>query len=114
MNKILMTILVMGGAATVAIADVLIKKIFAPRTGFWIDAKNPLTIIVVLLYLVQIGIFAYLFDKKAALGIVGAVQIALYALIVIGSGVLFFQEHLTAMQSVGIALAVIGVVLMNL
>ncbi len=114
MNKLLMTAMVIVGVAAVAIADVLLKKVFAPRTGFWIDIKNPWMIAVIVLYLIQIAVFAYVFDKKAELGIVGIIQTALYALIVIGSGVLFFSEHISVVQGIGIALAILGVILINI
>ena len=109
-----MTGIVMVGVAAVAIADVLIKKIFLTSGSFWSKIKHPGMIGVVALYLLQIAIFAYVFHRKAELGIVGIIQTALYALIVIGSGVLFFNEHISVLQGIGIGLAILGVVLMNL
>jgi multidrug transporter EmrE-like cation transporter len=114
MNKLLTIGLIMVGVTAVASADVLIKKVFAPRSEFLIDAKNPLMLLVLLLYLVQVFVFSFVFDKKADLAIVGIVQTALYAIIVIGSGLLFFNEKLTFVQGVGIGLALAGVTLMNI
>ncbi len=114
MNKLLLTTVVIFGVASVAAADVLIKKVFAPRTSFWIDIRNPWMIGVIILYLAQILNFAYVFDKKAELGIVGIIQTALYAIIVIGSGILFFHEKVTLVQTIGMGLAIAGVICMNL
>lgn len=69
---------------------------------------------VVSLYIIQIVIFFYIFFKKAELGVVGIMQTALYALIVIGSGILFFDESFSLTQGLGIGLALLGVILINL
>ncbi len=114
MNKLIQLGLIVVGVSAVAIADVFVKKVFSPRTGFFTDIKNPLMLAIVALYLLQIIIFAYIFDRKAQLGVVGILQTALYALIVIGSGVLFFQEGFSARQIVGMVLAFVGVILMTL
>jgi multidrug transporter EmrE-like cation transporter len=114
MNKLLEMGLIIGAVTSVGVADVLIKKIFLPRTTFFTDIKNPLMLAVIILYLVQIVIFAYIFDRKAELGIVGIIQTALYAIIVIGSGLLFFNEDISLVQGIGIGVAILGVVLMNL
>jgi len=71
-------------------------------------------IAVVALYLLQIAIFLYVFVKKAELGTLGIIQTALYAIIVIGSGVLFFNESITLIKGIGIGLAIVGVILINL
>jgi drug/metabolite transporter (DMT)-like permease len=113
MNKLLEIGLIILGVSSVGIADVLIKKIFSPRTGFFTDVKNPLMIAVISLYIIQIIVFSFIFDHKAELGIVGIIQTALYAVIVIGSGILFFNEQISLLQWIGIGLAIVGVVLMN-
>lgn len=114
MNKLFQTGLVILAVVAVAVADVMIKKIFTPRTTFWTDLANPLMWVVAALYLGQILIFAYLFDRNVELGIVGIIQTALYAAIVVGSGILFFNEDISLVQGIGIGLAMLGVVLMNL
>lgn len=114
MNKLLEIGLIILAVCSVGTADVLIKKVFSPRTGFFTDVKNPWMLAVMGLYLVQIVVFSFVFDRKAELGIVGIIQTALYAIIVIGSGILFFNEDVTLIQWIGIALAIGGVTLMNL
>lgn len=114
MNKLLEILLIVIAVSAVAIADVFEKKIAVNVSSFWTAIRNPLMIAVVMLYLLQIAIFLYVFVKKAELGTLGVIQTALYAVIVIGSGVLFFNEHISLLQGFGIGLAIIGVVLINL
>jgi len=114
MSKPALIGIIIAAASAVAVADVLIKKIFSPRTGFLTDIKNPLIFAVVGLYALQILAFSLVFDKKAELGTVGIIQTALYALIVVGSGILFFQEGMSAIKGIGMGLAVLGVILLNL
>ena len=113
MNKLLETGLVIIAVIAISVADVLIKKIFAPRTGFWTDIQNPWMFGVIALYIVQIIIFAFVFDKKAELGVVGVIQTALYAVIVVGSGILFFNERVSWPQGIGMGLAIAGVILLH-
>jgi multidrug transporter EmrE-like cation transporter len=114
MNKLLETGLIILAVSAVAAADVLIKKVFSPRTGFWTDLQNPWMIGVAALYIAQILIFAYVFDRKADLGIVGVIQTALYAVIVVGSGIMFFNEKVTLTQGIGMGLAILGVIFLHL
>jgi len=113
MNKLLETGLVIMAVVAVAAADVLIKKIFAPRSGFWTDIQNPWMFGVIALYIIQIIIFAFVFNRKAELGIVGIIQTALYAVIVVGSGILFFNENVSIAQGIGMGLAILGVILLH-
>lgn len=111
MSKLIEIALIMAAVIAVAVADVLIKKVAVDASGFFLALKNPLMAGIVALYLVQILIFTYLFLKKAELGVVGIIQIALYAVIVIGCGVIFFQEQITPVKGVGMVLAILGVIL---
>ncbi len=114
MNKFFEIGLILLGALAVAVADVLDKKV-AVSSNTFIDAlKNPIIIPIVLLYLAQIVIYTYLFFRKSELGIVAMVQVALYTIVVVGSGVLFFKEKISLVQGIGIVLALGGVALMNL
>lgn len=106
--------IIIAAVSAVAVADVLIKKAAIGAVSFPAAARHPLMWAVVGLYLLQIVLFTFVFAKKAQLGIVGITQTALYAVIVIGSGILFFHERFTALQGAGMALAVIGVILMRL
>ena len=100
-------------AIAVAIADTLIKK--ASLSGSFLMAiKSPWMIAVILLYLAQIFFFIYVFMNNWDLGIVGNLQMVFFSLSVILLGFLVFGETLTALQFLGIGLALVGVILMNL
>ncbi len=114
MNKLLEVGLIVIAVSAVAVADVFEKKIAVDVSSFWTAVRNPLMMAVAALYGLQIAIFLYVFVKKAELGTLGIIQTALYAIIVIGSGVIFFNEHISMMQGIGIGLAIVGVVLINL
>jgi drug/metabolite transporter (DMT)-like permease len=114
MNKILEVGLIIVAVTSVAVADVIIKKVALHVTSLSQAIKEPLMLLIVALYIVQILIFTYVFIKRAELGIVGIIQTALYAIIVIGSGILFFQEKISLIQGVGIGFAIVGVICMNL
>ena len=114
MNKFIEVGLIIIAAGAVAVADVLIKKAAIISSGFSAIWKSPLMLEVIALYLLQIIIFAYVFVKRAELGVVGVVQIALYAAIVVGSGVLFFKEDISFGQGIGMFLALLGVAIIYL
>jgi len=114
MNKLLEIVLIIIAVAAVSVGDVLTKKVAFHTEEFWTAIRNPLMLAVAGLYMVQIVVFLYVFVRKAELGIVGIIQTALYAIIVIGSGVLFFKEEITLIHGIGIVVAITGVVLMNL
>ena len=101
------------GLLAVSFADVLIKKVCHNQENVWDALQSPLMLGVLVLYAMQITAFVYVFVRKAELGVVGIAQTVIYAIIVIGSGMLFFNESLTPAKGVGAALAVVGVVLMN-
>ena len=98
---------------SVGIADALIKK-SAIAGSFWSAVKSPLMIAILALYIAQILFFIYVFKNNWNLGIVGNLQIVFYSFTIIVSGLLFFGETISLVQGIGIGLAIIGVVLMNL
>lgn len=113
MNKLLYTALIIAGVVAIAVADILLKK--AAGTGSYVSAlKHPLIPVVVLLYLFQVVVFLFVFVKRVDLSAVGVLQTALYAVIVLGAGVLFFNEEISLVKGIGIALALIGVALINI
>jgi len=114
MNKFLGIALITIAVIAVGIADVLTKKIAFHSDNFWTALRNPLMFAVAALYITQIMVFLFVFVKKAELGIVGIIQTALYAIIVILSGILFFNEDISVVQGVGIGVAILGVILINL
>ena len=111
--KIIYLIFLIIGSSAVAVADVFIKKA-SVLSSFPAIFKNIWMIFAVLLYLLQIFIFAYLFSAGLKLSYVGIVQIILYALIVLLSSVLFFRETLTLFEAIGMTLGIIGIILINL
>ncbi|MDO8625558.1 MAG: hypothetical protein Q7R47_05725 [Candidatus Diapherotrites archaeon] len=104
--------IILAGLA-VAIADALIKKT-AQAGDFWAAFRNPLMIGIVVLYLVQVAFFVYVFSKGWNLGIVGNIQMVFYSIGVVSIGLLVFGEELTLVHGIGIVLALVGVLLMNL
>ena len=96
----------------VAIADVLLKR--AAEDGSMLVAlRSPWMVTAIGLYLLQISLFTIAFNAGWKLSLIGALQTALYALIVLGAGVVLYHESLTRLQVIGILLAFGGVVLIN-
>lgn len=114
MNIFLKLFLVILAALGAGIGDALTKKAAFKTDNFLAILKDPLVIVIILLYLVQTIIFAYLFTKKVELGVVGVLQIVFYSFVVLVIGALFFNESLRTIQWVGIVVSIIGVVLINL
>jgi drug/metabolite transporter (DMT)-like permease len=96
----------------VGVADVMLKR--AAAHGTLLEAlHSPWLFMAVGLYLFQIGFFTIAFIAGWKLSIIGALQTALYALIVLAAGVFLYNEALTRLQVLGIFLAFSGVVLIN-
>jgi multidrug transporter EmrE-like cation transporter len=105
-------LIVLVAVLAVAVADVLLKRAAlqgdmtgALRSGWMWGA--------IVLYLVQVSLFTYVFVAGWQLSIIGAMQTALYALVVLTAGIVLYQEALTPVQVVGIVLAIGGAVLIN-
>ncbi|MEI7845135.1 MAG: hypothetical protein WCK35_04945 [Chloroflexota bacterium] len=96
----------------VASADVMLKKA-ADQGSLSNVLISPWLFIAIGLYLVQISFFTIAFIAGWKLSIIGALQTAIYALIVLASGVFFYHESLTRVQLIGTLLAFGGVVLIN-
>jgi drug/metabolite transporter (DMT)-like permease len=106
--------LVIGAAGlSVALGDVLIKRaaIGKPRVA---DALlHPLMALALVLYTVQVVLFAYVFVRKWQLGIVALLQMAVYAIACILIARIWFGEQLTSRQVLGMLLAFCGAILMT-
>ena len=111
-NYIQLGAIILAGIA-VAIADALIKKT-SINNNFWLAFKNPLMLLVIFLYVIQVFFFVYIFMNKWNLGIVGNLQMVFYSISVVLIGVLVFGEKLTLIHIIGIIFALIGVILINL
>lgn len=111
--KFIYLLLLILASASVAVADVFLKKAsaFVNMADF---LKSSWMISAILLYVFQIFIFIYLFFSGVKLVDVGIMQVILYALIVLTSGILFFHETLTLIKIIGIILGITSVVLIGL
>jgi drug/metabolite transporter (DMT)-like permease len=96
----------------VAIADVLLKRA-AANGSVLVALRSPWMVTAIGLYLLQISLFTIAFIAGWKLSMIGALQTALYALIVLAAGVVLYHEHLSRTQVIGILLAFGGVVLIN-
>jgi len=112
MPKLMQALVVILAVVAVAVADVLLKK--AAAQGNLKDAlSSPWLLGAVILYFIQIGLFIIAFVADWKLSIIGALQTAFYALIVLAAGVLLYNESLTRMQVIRILMTIGGVVLIN-
>jgi drug/metabolite transporter (DMT)-like permease len=96
----------------VGVADVMLKKA-ASHGNLLAALHSPWLFIAVGLYLFQIGFFTVAFIAGWKLSIIGALQTALYAMIVLMAGVFLYNEDLTRLQVLGILMAFSGVVMIN-
>jgi len=110
--KLVQGAVILLAVIAVAVADVMLKR--ASVQGNLLAAlRSPWLVTAVGLYMLQICFFTIAFIAGWKLSIIGALQTALYALIVLAAGVLLFNESLTRLQVIGIFLAFGGVVLIN-
>ncbi len=110
--KLVQGMVILLAVIAVAVADVLIKKA-ASQGDLRSALVSPWMLCAAGLYLFQIILFTIAFFAGWKLSIIGALQAALYALIVLAAGVLLFKESLTRLQVTGILLTCAGVVLIN-
>lgn len=103
--------IIMAGIA-VGVADALIKK--STLSGFWSAFHSPYMLAVLALYIAQVVFFIYVFVNGWELGIVGNLQMVFYSITVVTIGLIVFGEKISTIQWLGIGLALIGVVLMNI
>lgn len=114
MSKILYILIVLIAVSAVGVADIFLKKATANDATFVEAMKSPWMLGAIFLYLLQIALFTYVFVSGAKLSLVGILQTGLYAAITLGAGVLYFNESISAIQTIGIVLTIGGVVLLNL
>jgi drug/metabolite transporter (DMT)-like permease len=104
--------LIVLSVAALAVGDIFLKK--ASLAGDFARAVGSSWMaFAVVLNLYQMAFVTYVFVAGWRLSIVGMLQAVLYAVIILGAGVLYFKEPLTLAQSLGMGLAFAGVVLMN-
>jgi drug/metabolite transporter (DMT)-like permease len=107
-SSLIQAVVVVLAVIAVGVADVMLKR--AAAHGTLLGAlHSPWLFIAVGLYLFQIGFFT----AGWKLSIIGALQTALYAMIVLAAGVFLYNEALTRLQMLGILMAFSGVVMIN-
>jgi drug/metabolite transporter (DMT)-like permease len=111
-SGLIQAVVVLLAVIAVGVADVMLKR--AASHGTLLGAlHSPWLFIAVSLYLFQIGFFTIAFIAGWKLSIIGALQTALYAMIVLAAGVFLYNEALTRLQVLGILMAFSGVVMIN-
>lgn len=113
MINLLRLSLVFLSATTIIIADSIIKKISIDQTFFEV-IKNPWTILIYALYLIQIFFAILIFVYKGELAIYTNLFIIFYGIFGIIIGVFFFKETLSVVQLIGISLGLFGAILMSI
>ena len=105
-------VLIIMAVIALAVGDVFLKKA-ALDDSLWQVFKSPWLMGAMLLYLYQILFVTYFFHIGWQLSIIGTLQTAFYALIVILAGIFYFGETLTPVQIAGIVVTLCGVVFIN-
>lgn len=113
-EKVLPMLMILLSGALVALADGFIKKASLHQESLVAVLRNPLMIYVAIIYMFAVIAFSVAFIKQWDLGIVGIMQIIVYAVAVVLGGIIFFHEKLTLTHGIGIALALIAAVLLNI
>ena len=103
--------LMFAAASLITIADALLKKISnAPLLEALL---NPWMIVICLLYYIQIVIALQVFVNKGELALFGNIFVVFYSVLMCLFGVIFFHEHISVSQIIGIIIALFGVLLIN-
>ena len=105
-------VIVAAGLA-VAVGDVLIKKVGTTTVSFCEALVHPLMAAALLLYAIQIALFAYVFVRRWELGIVALLQMGFYAATCLLIGRFLFDEHISLGQGLGMLLTFCGAMLMS-
>lgn len=113
-NRIVPMAMILLSGALVAFADGLIKRASINQVSLITVLRNPLMILVALIYVFAVIAFSVAFIKRWDLGIVGIMQIIVYAAAVVLGGILFFNERPTLYHGVGIGLGLIAAILMSI
>ena len=104
--------LVFLSALTTIVGDSIVKRISADKTFFAV-LKDPWMLLVYLLYFSQIIFSVYIFIYKGDLAIYSNFYIVFYGIMGTIFGIIFFKEGLNWVQVLGIAMAIVGAILMN-
>jgi len=110
--KFLQSMLILLAVAAVAVADIFLKKATA-HGNLFSAIRSPWMYLAIGLYLFQILFFTLAFAGGLKLSMMGAMQTALYGVIVLAAGAFLYKENLSPVQVAGIVMAFAGVVLIN-
>jgi drug/metabolite transporter (DMT)-like permease len=113
MERLYQALLIGAAGLSVALADLLIKRAAMGRARVADALLHPLIAVALLLYTVQVVLFAYVFVRKWQLGIVALLQMAVYAAVCVVTARIWFGERLTLTQFLGMLLAFGGAILMT-
>jgi multidrug transporter EmrE-like cation transporter len=113
MERVVQLAVITAAAFSVALADVLIKQVGVVSGRLSEALRHPLMAVALVLYAVQIVLFAYVFVRRWELGVVALLQMAFYAAACVLVGRFLFGERVTAVQGLGMVLTFAGAVLMN-
>ncbi len=90
-SKVMQGLFILVAVIAVAVADVLLKKATS-HGNLGVALSSPWLFMAIGLYLLQIVIFTIAFISGWKLSLIGALQTALYAVIVLAGGVLLYNE----------------------
>lgn len=104
---------IVAGGVSVAVGDLLIKKVGTVSTSLASAMVHPLMLAALCFYILQIVLFAYVFVQRWELRIVAIMQMAFYSAACVLMGRLLFGERVTTLQGLGMVLGFCGAVLMS-
>ena len=113
MEQLLPVLVIVAAGLSVAVGDMLIKKVGMASASMTSAMVHPLMAAALGFYVLQILLFAYVFVRRWELGIVALLQMAFYSSACVLMGRFLFGERVTFQQGLGMLLAFLGAVLMN-
>jgi len=112
MERLYHALIIAAAALSVAVGDLLIKRVASGAPRVSAALFHPLTAAAASLYAGQVVLFAYVFVRRWQLGMVALLQTAVYAAACLLMGRIWFAERVTPAQAFGMLLAFCGAVLM--
>jgi drug/metabolite transporter (DMT)-like permease len=113
MEQLLPIVVIVAAGLSVAVGDMLIKKVAMSSGSMTSAMLHPLMAAALAFYVLQIVLFAYVFVRRWELGIVALLQMVFYSAACVLMGRFLFGERVTFQQGIGMLLAFLGAVLMN-
>jgi drug/metabolite transporter (DMT)-like permease len=113
MEQLLPIVIIVSAGLSVAVGDMLIKKVAMSSASMTSAMGHPLMAAALGFYVLQIVLFAYVFVRRWELGIVALLQMVFYSAACVLTGRFLFGERVTLQQGIGMLLAFLGAVLMS-